>query len=83
MFYYILEGEIMRIFEDEKNDEVIIDDIRIKGFILDDRCSKCNNLLIINEDYDAYFCAYCNEWVEDTCGDPNCMFCKDRPKKPL
>ncbi|NLK23159.1 MAG: hypothetical protein GX309_04030 [Clostridiales bacterium] len=73
----------MKIFEDLESDEVIINNKRIEGFILDEKCSKCDNFLILYEKYDAYFCAYCNEWKEDTCGNSNCEFCRDRPDKPL
>lgn len=64
----------MRIIEDINNDEVIINDIRIEGFIADDKCSKCGNFLIMYKKYDSYFCAYCNEWTERKCGDPYCFF---------
>lgn len=36
-----------------------------------------------SDDYDAYFCASCNVWLETGCTDPTCMFCADRPKHPL
>ncbi len=49
----------MRIIEDIDNDEVIINDIRIEGSIADEKCSKCDNFLILYEKYDSYFCAYC------------------------
>lgn len=32
--------------------------------------------------HDALFCEYCNMWLEDTCKDPNCVHCKNRPSKP-
>ena len=76
-------AEEMKILGDLQNDEVIINWKRIEGFILDEECDKCHNLLILYEKYDAYFCASCNEWKEDTCANPNCEFCKDRPEKPL
>lgn len=73
----------MKITENDDTYEVIIDNKRIEGFIYDDKCKKCNNLLIYYKIYDAFFCAYCNEWVEDNCGDINCEFCKGRPERPL
>lgn len=73
----------MRIIEDDNTCEVLIDDIRIEGFIHDEKCKKCNNFIIHHEKYDAYFCAYCNEWLEEKCGDPHCEYCKSRPDRPL
>lgn len=73
----------MKISEDTKTGEVIIDDKRIGGFIVDSKCVKCNNYEVYCERYDAYFCAFCNEWLEEKCSDHTCYFCKDRPDKPL
>jgi len=36
-----------------------------------------------HKEYDAWYCPLCQEWLEENCGDPECEFCKDRPKKPL
>lgn len=30
--------------------------------------------------YDAYYNKKTGEWIESTCGDKNCSFCKSRPK---
>lgn len=73
----------MRIFEDDDTCEVVIGDKRIDGFIFDEKCKKCSNFIIHYEKYDAFFCAYCNEWTEKACGDPDCEYCKNRPEKPL
>ncbi|NLC46246.1 MAG: hypothetical protein GX766_03755 [Firmicutes bacterium] len=73
----------MRIIEDFEKGEVIINDIRIEGFIAGKKCSVCGNCEIYYEEYDSFFCAYCNEWAEEKCADPDCMFCSARPKKPL
>ena len=32
--------------------------------------------------YDSYYCESCNEWLENSCTDSNCKFCKQRPEKP-
>jgi hypothetical protein len=32
--------------------------------------------------HDAYFCVEHRVWLEDTCGDPTCFYCKDRPTVP-
>ncbi|MDW7650140.1 MAG: hypothetical protein SCK29_01955 [Bacillota bacterium] len=60
---------MMKFIEDEHNSEVILGNIRIRGFISDEKCRKCNNVLIYYERHDALFCAECNKWVEKKCGD--------------
>jgi hypothetical protein len=70
--------------EDDRTGEVIIDHIKIEGFIFYDRkCDTCMNYEVYYETYDAFICAYCNKWLEPKCGDPGCQYCKDRPIKPL
>jgi len=48
---------------------------------------KCHNnvehTIDYDEEFDAEFCRNCNEWVENTCTDLNCYFCKSRPLFPL
>ncbi|MCP3922014.1 MAG: hypothetical protein GY714_05440 [Desulfobacterales bacterium] len=34
-------------------------------------------------DHDAYFCPVCDKWLDSACSDPECRFCKNRPKFPL
>jgi hypothetical protein len=36
-----------------------------------------------SEDYDAYYCENCNEWLESACDDPTCEYCINRPLTPL
>ncbi len=36
-----------------------------------------------SEEYDAYFDAQENKWLEKICGSKECDYCKDRPKKPI
>ena len=42
----------------------------------------CGASYLYNEEYDAYYCEYCDVWVEDGCGDDECTFCHSRPEKP-
>lgn len=42
----------------------------------------CGSERQYDKQYDAYYCELCNEWLENLCGDPNCEFCQNRPKKP-
>ncbi len=72
----------MIIIEDIDNETVKINDTSIEGFLSDERCSKCSHSLIMYRKYDAYFCAYCNEWAEGICSDTDCFYCKNRPKNP-
>lgn len=36
-----------------------------------------------DEGYDAQYCVDCNEWIEKRCSDPLCVYCVNRPEKPL
>jgi hypothetical protein len=70
------------IVEDKINDVVIIDGVRVSGFV-DDRLGECLHPRIYSHRYDAYFCAADNVWLERACGDESCEFCRDRPAKPF
>ena len=70
------------IVEDKTNGVVIIDGVRVWGFI-DDRVGECLHLRIYSERHDAYFCANEDEWLERACGDESCQFCRERPAHPL
>ena len=41
------------------------------------------SMKIYNEEYDSYYDANKNEWLEKTCSDPTCEFCSARPSNPL
>lgn len=45
-------------------------------------CHTCLSYLAFNEEYDACYCAECNEWREEVCADPACEYCSNRPNKP-
>ena len=45
-------------------------------------CDKCGNALEYCKKHDAEYCPVCDEWKIDGCGDPDCVFCADRPEKP-
>ena len=32
--------------------------------------------------HDSDFCVNCGVWRSEACGDPLCMYCKDRPANP-
>jgi hypothetical protein len=71
----------MQIWEEEG--WIIIDGVRVEGHMTEECCPSCNRPLIYHETYDAHFCAFCNRWIEEACGDPKCAFCRDRPCFPL
>lgn len=48
----------------------------------EDDCDICGKKIYYSVVYDAYFCIFCDKWLENACGDPRCEFCSDRPKKP-
>lgn len=43
---------------------------------------KCGGTLERDKKSDSVYCTGCGKWVEDTCGDPDCGYCKNRPGKP-
>jgi hypothetical protein len=78
----MLGGFLMEVIETDTG--VIIAGFKIDGFL--DRaqyCPVCKSHLVYYEDYDAYFCPSCNIWTEVKCGDPECMYCPNRPDTPL
>lgn len=36
-----------------------------------------------SEKYDTYYCELCNEWLEKRCRDFICIYCHDRPDRPM
>jgi hypothetical protein len=34
-------------------------------------------------EHDAIYDEETNEWLDDKCDDPNCVYCMNRPEKPL
>lgn len=39
--------------------------------------------VMYSERWDAHYSPLRNRWLDDRCGDPECEYCKDRPKRPL
>lgn len=42
-----------------------------------------NNPEKYSEEYDAFYNEETNEWLESTCDDPECEYCRTRPERPL
>lgn len=63
---------------------VEIEGHQISGWIDEDvRCKSCSASRIYYDDYDAFFCPECNVWLEGTCRDSSCNYCRSRPDRPL
>ena len=65
----------MNIVEDENNGIVKIDEIELIGFIDDVLCDYCKKERIYFDDFDSFFCAHCNIWLEQKCCDSKCEYC--------
>jgi len=44
---------------------------------------RCGSKKKHSDQYDAYYCASCNEWLESKCDDPECEYCSIRPDQPV
>ncbi|PKU51290.1 hypothetical protein SAMN02787079_01092 [Lysinibacillus sp. TC-37] len=72
----------MRI--EQREDVVIINGLEISGSIQKNKkCTTCQSQIIYDDTFDSYFCASCNEWLEEACEDPHCTYCVQRPDSPL
>lgn len=46
-------------------------------------CPLCGEKALIQFDqYDAWACMSCMEWLDEACGDPECPYCSIRPSTP-
>jgi hypothetical protein len=55
---------------EERDDVVIMNGLEISGFVdKAKRCTTCQNHVIYDDTFDAYFCASCNDWKEEKCSD--------------
>lgn len=53
------------------------------GWYSDSECPICGKKTTLQfDEYDAWCCISCNEWLEDACNDPDCLFCAKRPLTP-
>ena len=42
----------------------------------------CQETKQYSEKYDCFYCATCDKWLEEKCGDEECEYCWGRPPKP-
>src|SRR3989344_415289 len=47
------------------------------------KCKNCKRKISYHDKYDAYYCRFCNIWLEQKCGDKKCESCSIRPIQPL
>jgi len=74
---------MVEIREDLESGFVMIDGLRIEGFVDNQACSACGTQRVFFDDFAAFFCPACNRWLEDGCDDSLCNFCSRRPAVPL
>jgi hypothetical protein len=46
------------------------------------QCQFCGGPRAYNREFDAYWCEICMRWQEPRCGDKDCLYCTDRPRRP-
>lgn len=54
-----------------------------EDYVTDEECLSCGLYKKYSHLYDSYYCTFCNKWLEDDCGDPECMHCKYREDRPF
>ena len=81
--YSNVQSIMATVIENDEKDVLVINGQEFEGFIDDAVCEKCSERRIYSWQYDAYFCAQCNAWIDDACSDPGCEYCADRPFKPV
>lgn len=54
------------------------------GWVVKDSiCPICSGSpLVLIDQYDAWACISCNEWLDKACDDPDCPYCSIRPQTP-
>ena len=72
-----------RVEEDQEKEQITIGTETLAGWIDSTVCGMCGNRRIYHDKYDAFFCAQCNQWLEEACSDPGCEFCAARPVRSL
>ena len=75
---------LIEYHHDAANDRLQFGSEEIAGFPDSERqCDACGQIRFYCDKFDAYFCAFCNRWLETACSDPHCEYCKARPATPL
>jgi len=71
------------VTENSDRGVVIVEGREIEGFIDEEICVSCCQFRVYYDDFDAFFCPQCNNWLESACNDSGCEYCSNRPVKPL
>lgn len=75
---------LLEFHHDAEKDSLRFGSEEVDGFPDDERqCDLCGQVRFYHDKFDAYFCAFCNRWLETSCSDPYCDYCKARSKSPL
>lgn len=45
------------------------------------QCGPDGKKAVYSKRFDASYCPRCGIWLEETCDDPECEFCRQRPDK--
>ena len=46
-------------------------------------CNRCDQRLLMSDEFDALYCGRCNRWIESKCADPHYLYCSKRPERPI
>ena len=46
-------------------------------------CNRCDQRLLMSDEFDALYCGHCNRWIDTRCSDPRCVYCSKRPARPV
>ncbi|WP_338654117.1 hypothetical protein [Lysinibacillus sp. Y5S-8] len=72
----------MRI--EQREDVVIKNGLEISGSIQKNKkCTTCQSQIIYDDTFDSYFCASCNEWLEEACEDPHLHLLRPTTRLPI
>ncbi|MDE4086240.1 MULTISPECIES: hypothetical protein [unclassified Planococcus (in: firmicutes)] len=74
---------IMNYKQDEKGLYLLADKKFINWMDVHTFCHTCMDPLTFDNEFDASYCASCNEWREERCSDISCEYCENRPERPL
>ena len=73
-----------RMTENDNDATVTINGRIMSGYLTpDEPCADCGSTTAFSLGYWSPFCATCNKWLKECCGDPECLFCMYRPDVPL
>ena len=71
--------------ENDNDATVTIDSRRaMSGYLTPkEPCPTCGFVTTFSLGFWSPFCANCNKWLKEGCGEADCLFCMYRPEVPL